>query len=81
MTAKRITSFLIALILTLSLAACGAKGDTYRDDVSVGTLSDAIEAKIPVTGGYSRFSDLLLQRQHRHRCFRHRLLRRIQRRQ
>ena len=52
MTAKRITSFLIALILTLSLAACGAKGDTYRDDVSVGTLSDAIEAKIPVTGGY-----------------------------
>lgn len=56
MTAKRITSFAIALILTLSLAACGAKGDTYRDDVSVNTLSDTVAAKIPVEGDYI-FSD------------------------
>lgn len=51
MTAKRITTLALALLLSLSLAACG-KGETYRDDVAAKTLSDTVAAKIPVTDGY-----------------------------
>ena len=56
MTAKRITATVLVLILMFTLAACGNKGNAYRDDVSVKALSDTVEAKIPVSGGYI-FSD------------------------
>ena len=52
MTAKRITATVLVLILLFTLAACGNKGNAYRDDVSVKALSDTVEAKIPVSGGY-----------------------------
>ena len=51
MTAKRIISLVLALLLTLPLAACG-KTVSYRDDVSVDELSAAVQALIPVEGGY-----------------------------
>lgn len=51
MTAKRIISLVLALLLTLPLAACG-KTVSYRDDISVDELSAAVEALIPVEGGY-----------------------------
>jgi len=51
MTAKRILTLTLALLLTLSFAACG-KTVAYRDDVSVDTLSAAVSALIPVEGGY-----------------------------
>ena len=51
MTAKRIMSLVLALLLTRPLAACG-KTVSYRDDVSVDELSAAVQALIPVEGGY-----------------------------
>ena len=51
MTAKRILTLTLALLLTLSFAACG-KTVAYRDDVGVDTLSAAVSALIPVEGGY-----------------------------
>ena len=51
MTAKRILTLALALLLTLPLAACG-KTVAYRDDVSVDELSAAVAALIPVEGGY-----------------------------
>ena len=52
MTAKRILSLALSLLLILSLAACGGKKVSYRDDVSVDELSAAVSALIPVEGGY-----------------------------
>ena len=51
MTAKRILTLALALLLTLPLAACG-KTVAYRDDVSVDELSATVAALIPVEGGY-----------------------------
>ena len=51
MTAKRILSLALALLLTLPLVACG-KTVHYRDDVSVDELSATVSALIPVEGGY-----------------------------
>ncbi len=48
---KKIFSLcLAAILLALSLSACG--GASYRDDVSVESLSDTVQALIPVEGGY-----------------------------
>ena len=51
MTAKRILSLALALLLTVSIVACG-KTVHYRDDVSVDDLSATVSALIPVEGGY-----------------------------
>ena len=51
MTAKRILSLALALLLTVSIIACG-KTVHYRDDVSVDDLSATVSALIPVEGGY-----------------------------
>ena len=51
MTAKRLITAALAILLTLPLAACG-KTAAYRDDVSASALSDTVSAKIPAEGGY-----------------------------
>ena len=48
MTAKRLITLALAILLTLPLAACG-KTEAYRDDVSASALSDTVSAKIPAT--------------------------------
>lgn len=57
MTAKRFVSALLALLLSLSLTACGSKKSDYRDDVSAASLSDTVSAIIPVESGYDLSDD------------------------
>ena len=54
MTAKKLITLALAILLTLPLAACG-KAESYRDDVSASALSDTVSAKIPAEGGYDIF--------------------------
>ena len=51
MKATRILSLTLALLLTVSLIACG-KTVNYRDDISVDDLSATVSALIPAEGGY-----------------------------
>ena len=51
MTKKHLISLTLALLLALSLTACG-KTVAYRDDISVDELSATVSALIPTAGGY-----------------------------
>lgn len=48
---KKILSFILCIILSLSLFACGEKKG-YKDDVSCAEILDTAEEQIPIDGGY-----------------------------
>ncbi len=53
-TAKKITCILAALVFALTaLTSCGGDKTAYKNDVSVGTVCDTIEATVPATEGYN----------------------------
>jgi hypothetical protein len=60
-TAIKIVCILTALVFTLStLTSCGGDKTAYKNDVTVGTVCDTIEATVPAADGYySSDSDYL----------------------